>query len=94
MRGIKALVTVMTVLIVICLGLVIYGFSRTMSEGHVAEAKTVSLPTRGDIRGVSGDARRLVIDTVEKGKTTVYFADTKTGAIKNIVTIVKTSPEK
>lgn len=75
MRGAKILVTVLTLMIFICMGLIVYGLTVKNPFKPVGENMSVTLPHIGDIRMMSGYAGGLALYVVSPEGEWIYFVD-------------------
>jgi len=87
MRGLTAVVAVMTVLIVIATGAVIVGIAQKLRGRQAAVASaTVAIPSGARIEAMSGTADRLLLALVlADGSRQVLVVDLATG--RNLSTI-------
>jgi hypothetical protein len=75
MSGIKALVTVMTLMIFSCLGLLVYGLAVKNPFKPEGGSVSVTLPAVGDIRMMSGYSGGLALYIVSPEGEWIYFVD-------------------
>lgn len=75
MTGIKALVTVMTLMIFSCLGLLVYGLAVKNPFKPADGSVSVTLPAVGDIRMMTGYSGGLALYVVSPQGEWIYFVD-------------------
>lgn len=90
MHGLKALVAGMSLMILICLGLLVYGFSQKMgTSGNSAEKApaaatdiSITLPAGGIVRdmALSEDGLALHVTTASQGY--IYMINSDTGLLR------------
>jgi len=88
MRGLIILVSIMSILIVIGIGFVIYGFIRdTPHVSYNAESPSIILPKNSIIKEMTAINDLLAIHVKSKNKDIIYFIDPKRGKIKSKIPI-------
>lgn len=81
MRGLVALVTLMSVLIVAGLALFAYGMATKLAPDTVKEHPALVLPAGSRIEEIAGYKNGLAFHVVEKGEHHIYLVSPSTGKI-------------
>lgn len=79
MRGLVVLVSVMSLLIVVCMGFVIYGLTTKLGSEKMADIPALVLPEGSKVTDMTDYKGNLAL-TVVQGKTqSIYVVNPKTG---------------
>ena len=84
MRGLVILVSVMTILIVVALGFVIYGINKTsQSLTAVVMEQELVLPKGSIIKQITGVESYLAVQVKDKAQEMIYFINAKSGKVSS-----------
>lgn len=81
MHGLKALVAGMSLLILIGLALLIYGFHKKGGAGEKMLETTVTLPKDGGVRSLSLSGNNLALHVTTASRDYIYIMNTEKGTV-------------
>lgn len=88
MRGLTVLVSVLSLLIILSLGLVVYGLVRTpKTTGMQAEMPPLVLPAHSVIKQMTSFQDTLALHVKAGRQEYIYLIDPKTAAIKTRIPV-------
>jgi hypothetical protein len=88
-RGMLALVTVMTLMIVVCLGFLGYGLSTQAGRLAPAAEASINLPAEGMVKMMSAYKGGIALYVAEKDGDKIYLIDAKTGKEQGKIAVKK-----
>jgi hypothetical protein len=89
MHGLKALVGGMSLMIVICLGLLVYGLSQKAGSGGKMLETAITLPKGSIVRHTSLSGKDLALHVTAAGHEYIYVVNADKGTLLRKIEIQK-----